>query len=60
MKALPGTNYDLTEAVTAGYLMNTLNFGDDVTFIAGVRLEQDKNYYHAYYYRSICSAIFQL
>jgi TonB-dependent receptor len=44
-----GTNYDLTEAVTAGYLMNTLNFGDYVTFIAGVRLEQDNNYYHAYY-----------
>ncbi|MGD0036345.1 MAG: TonB-dependent receptor [Bacteroidota bacterium] len=44
-----GSNYDLTEAVTAGYLMNTLNFGDDVTFITGVRLEQDNDNYHAYY-----------
>jgi len=37
--------YDITEAVTAGYIMNTLKIGQDVTFIAGVRIEREHNDY---------------
>ena len=39
--------YDITEVVSAGYLMNTLNVGRDVTAIAGVRLEQETNDYRS-------------
>ncbi len=41
--------YDITERVAAGYLMNTLNFGEAVTFIAGVRVEKENNDYHSKY-----------
>ena len=44
-----GSNYNLTESVTSGYLMNTLNMGKYATFISGVRIEQDNNEYHAFY-----------
>ena len=37
--------YDITEAVTAGYIMNTLKIGQDITFIAGVRVEREDNDY---------------
>jgi TonB-dependent receptor len=37
--------YDLTERVAAGYAMNTLNFGQLATFIAGVRVEAEDNDY---------------
>ena len=37
--------YDITEDVSAGYLMNTFKFGQDVIFIAGVRVEQEDNHY---------------
>jgi TonB-dependent receptor len=37
--------YDITEKLSAGYLMNTLNIGRDVTFIAGVRVESESNSY---------------
>ncbi|MGB8319984.1 MAG: TonB-dependent receptor [Ignavibacteriaceae bacterium] len=37
--------YDITEAVTAGYIMNTLKIGQDITFIAGVRVESEDNNY---------------
>ena len=37
--------YDITEAVTAGYIMNTLKIGQDVTFIAGLRVEREDNDY---------------
>ena len=42
-----GQRYNLTENVTAGYLMNTLNIGDLATFISGVRIEIDNNEYNA-------------
>jgi TonB-dependent receptor len=41
--------YDITETVTSGYLMNTLNFGQDVTFIAGLRVESEDNHYNNKY-----------
>jgi len=44
-----GTNYNLTESISSGYLMNTLNFGTVATFIAGVRIEHDANTYNAFY-----------
>jgi len=44
-----GTGYTANEAVGAGYLMNTLNFGTAATFIAGVRLETDDDSYTSYY-----------
>ncbi|HLP15582.1 MAG TPA: TonB-dependent receptor [Bacteroidota bacterium] len=46
-KSETGTNYDLNESVTAGYLMNTLNMGTFATLIAGVRIEADNNRYNA-------------
>jgi TonB-dependent receptor len=38
-------SYGVIERVSAGYLMNTLNVGQDVTFIAGVRVESENNDY---------------
>jgi TonB-dependent receptor len=37
--------YDVTERVSAGYLMNTLNIGQDATLIVGVRVENENNDY---------------
>ncbi len=37
--------YDVVERVSAGYLMNTINFGQRVTWIAGVRVESEDNDY---------------
>ena len=42
-----GSNYNLFEDVTAGYLMNTLNMGTFATLITGVRIESDDNSYNA-------------
>lgn len=44
-----GTNYNLTESISSGYIMNTLNIGTLATFIAGVRFEHDNNSYNAFY-----------
>lgn len=38
-------DYFVTERVAAGYMMNTLNVGQDLTIIAGVRLENEDNNY---------------
>ena len=43
--------YDIAERVTAGYLMNTLKVGDRVTWIAGLRVEQENNDYVSRYSR---------
>ena len=37
--------YDIIERISAGYVMNTLNFGQNITFIAGIRVEHEKNDY---------------
>jgi len=37
--------YDLTERVSAAYVMNTLHFGPRVSLIAGVRVERENNDY---------------
>jgi TonB-dependent receptor len=42
-------DYDVTERVTAGYLMNTFNVGQELTLIAGVRVEREDNDYLAMY-----------
>lgn len=40
-----GNWYQVTERVSAAYVMNTLNIGQGVTFIAGLRLERENNEY---------------
>jgi len=37
--------YDIVERISGAYVMNTLNFGQAVTFIAGVRVESEQNDY---------------
>ncbi|MGE5499330.1 MAG: TonB-dependent receptor, partial [Syntrophothermus sp.] len=41
--------YDIIERVGAFYLMNTLNIGENITFIAGIRAENEKNDYRSRY-----------
>ncbi|MFK7844026.1 MAG: TonB-dependent receptor [Rhodothermales bacterium] len=41
--------YDITERVAAGYLMSTLNIGKSVTWIAGLRVENENNDYASRY-----------
>ncbi|HVN48334.1 MAG TPA: carboxypeptidase-like regulatory domain-containing protein, partial [Bacteroidota bacterium] len=43
------TDYNVTERVSSAYLMNTFNFGQFSSFIAGVRVEQESNDYIAKY-----------
>lgn len=40
-----GDDYSVTERVLAGYAMNTLNIGPQISLIAGVRVEADDNDY---------------
>ena len=44
--------YDITESVASAYLMNTLKYGQDITFIAGLRIEQENNDYKNKYSRN--------
>lgn len=41
--------YDIVERLSAGFLMNTLHIGSDVTVLAGVRVEEDRNDYLSKY-----------
>ncbi len=41
--------YDVSEKVSAGYVMNSLNFGQMATLIAGLRVESESNGYLAKY-----------
>ncbi|HTR80991.1 MAG TPA: TonB-dependent receptor [Bacteroidota bacterium] len=40
-----GNGYSITERVSAGYAMNTFNFGREVSLILGARIEADNNDY---------------
>jgi TonB-dependent receptor len=40
-------DYNVTERVSAGFLMNTFNIGQEVTMIAGVRMEKETDDYMA-------------
>ncbi|MDZ7292812.1 MAG: TonB-dependent receptor [candidate division KSB1 bacterium] len=42
-------DHDVTERVGAGYIMNTLNLGQKVTVIAGLRVEKEDNDYMSTY-----------
>lgn len=42
-------DYNVTERVGAGYIMNTLNIGQNVTIIAGLRIENEDNDYISSY-----------
>jgi TonB-dependent receptor len=44
-----GNYYDITERISAGYLMNTFKAGEEITFIAGVRFEKENNDYFSRY-----------
>jgi TonB-dependent receptor len=48
-------DYDITERVGAGYFMNTLNIGQAITFIAGMRVEKEDNDYLSYYMPNMVS-----
>jgi TonB-dependent receptor len=41
--------YDITESVYSAYLMNTLNIGRNIVFIAGLRIESEDNSYNSMY-----------
>jgi len=41
--------YDITEAVSSIYAMNTINVGQFLTFIAGFRIESEDNFYKSKY-----------
>lgn len=45
-------DYDISENVSAFYLMNTLKIGQRLTFICGLRTEHEYNDYDAYYMKS--------
>ncbi|MDZ7271009.1 MAG: TonB-dependent receptor [candidate division KSB1 bacterium] len=47
--------YDITERVSAAYLMNTLRFGQRVTVVAGVRVEHENNDYLSRYSKGTLS-----
>lgn len=42
-------DYDITESVTSFYVMNTLNFGQDLVLLTGLRMEQENNEYNNKY-----------
>lgn len=42
-------DYNITERVAAGYIMNTSNFGQTLTLILGLRVEDENNDYMAKY-----------
>ena len=53
--AVAADYYDVAERISAGYLMNTLNLGRLITFIAGVRVESENNDYATKYSPGILS-----
>jgi TonB-dependent receptor len=57
-------DYNISEAVTSFYVMNTLNFGQDLILLAGLRMEQENNDYENKYsfkkYDSFPASDFQL
>jgi TonB-dependent receptor len=42
-------DYSITERVSSGYVMNTLNYGQSISFLLGARIEKDDNDYYAKY-----------
>lgn len=42
-------DYNISEAVTSFYIMNTLNFGQDLILLAGLRMEKENNDYENKY-----------
>ncbi len=45
-------DYDITEEVSAFYIMNKLKIGQQLMFICGLRAEHENNNYNAYYMKS--------
>ena len=46
-------DYNITERVAAGYIMNTLNIGQQLTLITGLRVENEDNSYLSQYMTGI-------
>jgi TonB-dependent receptor len=44
-----GMYYDITERVSSAFIMNSFNYKDRITFIAGLRVEHENNDYDAKY-----------
>ena len=53
--AAEADKYDITERISAAYLMNTFDFGRVVSFIAGARVESEDNDYSTMYSPQILS-----
>jgi TonB-dependent receptor len=45
-----GRFYDVTENISSAYIMNTFNYKTAITFVAGLRMEQENNDYKARYF----------
>jgi TonB-dependent receptor len=41
--------YDIIETISSGYIMNTFSIGQEITIIAGVRIESESNEYQSRY-----------
>ncbi|MEX0686346.1 MAG: TonB-dependent receptor [Balneolales bacterium] len=48
-----GSDYDGIESLGAGYIMSEVNIGSKITFMPGVRYEQEYSRYNAYAYRNM-------
>jgi TonB-dependent receptor len=46
---LPASDFSVKERVSAGYIMNTLDFGQALTVIIGARIESENNDYFCHY-----------
>ncbi|MDP3683716.1 MAG: TonB-dependent receptor, partial [Ignavibacteria bacterium] len=46
---MKSNNYNIIERVAAGYVMNTFNLGQYITFISGLRIENEDNDYGSKY-----------
>jgi TonB-dependent receptor len=53
--SLSAGNYNLKERISAAYIMNTLNFGNQLTVVAGLRVESENNIYNSKYSPSTLS-----
>lgn len=52
--------YDVTERISAYYLMNNLSFSQTINFIAGLRVESEDNFYKSKYSKGTLSGFPEL
>ena len=57
----PGINsYNISGNISAGYVMHNLNFGQWAKFITGLRIENEKNEYAAFYFPNAVHSMVEL